>query len=537
MDRGHRLDSLKQETPFDLLVIGAGATGCGIAADAASRGLKVALIDKHDIADGTSSKSTKLLHGGVRYLEMAVKKLDRAQYDLVKEGLFERGVLLQNAPHLARPLALVTPLYSWFEIPYIYAGLLLYDVLAGRKGLGHSYVIRRKEALRRFPMLKREGLKAGVVYYDAQFNDARMAVALALTAQQHGAVVANHLAATALEKAGGRVCGARVRDAISGETFTIRAAGVVNAAGPFVDSLRRMDEAAAPAILESSSGVHIILPRRFVPPLTGLMIPKTDDGRVLFILPWQGHALIGTTDNPSEIVDHPRAQEEEIEYLLRTVNRYFDVDIKRGDVTAVWSGLRPLIRAPEAASTAQLVREHLVQVSPAGLLSVAGGKWTSYRRMAEEAVDRAVAEFGFGQARPCRTRHLRLAGAEQFDPAGERVLVETGGFAPDVACHLHHAFGDQAARVAALAGAGLGARLHPAHPFIEAEVVYAARCEFAEHAMDVLARRLPLALLDNAAARAALPRVVELMAAELGWDPSRCQEEIAAGLERLDVAV
>jgi glycerol-3-phosphate dehydrogenase len=537
MNRMQRLDSLQQAAPFDLLVVGGGATGCGIAADAASRGLKVALIEKFDLAEGTSSRSTKMVHGGVRYLEMAVKKLNRAQYALVKEGLFERGVLLKNAPHLANPLALVTPLYSWMEIPYIYAGLLLYDLLAGRQGLGHSYVIGREEALRRFPMLKREGLKAGVVYYDAQFNDARMAVTLALTAQKHGAVVVNHMAVTGLEKADGRVCGARMRDALTGATFTVQAAGVVNATGPFVDSLRQMDEASAAPILNSSSGVHIILPKRFVPPATGLMIPKTDDGRVLFILPWQGHALIGTTDNPSAIVDHPRAEEEDVEYLLRYLNKYFDVGVKRSDVTAVWSGLRPLIKAPETTNTAQLVREHLIQASASGLLSVAGGKWTSYRKMAEEAVDQAIDQFGLKPARRCQTRHMLLAGAEHFDPAGAEVLVRTWGLAPDIASHLNQAFGDQAGRVAALAQAGFGARLHPDHPFIEAEVVHAARFEFAERASDVLTRRLPLALLDNAAAQAALPRVVQLCAAELGWDEARCQEEIAMGMHRLTTGI
>jgi glycerol-3-phosphate dehydrogenase len=535
MDRVQRLEALRQEIRYDLLVIGAGATGCGIAADAASRGLKVALIEQHDIAEGTSSRSTKLVHGGVRYLEMAVKKLNRAQYHLVKEGLFERGVLLQNAPHLANPLALVTPLYSWMEVPYIYAGLLLYDVLAGRKGLGHSYVVGRQEALRRFPMLKREGLKAGVVYYDAQFNDARMAVTLALTAQQHGAVVANHLAAVALEKAGGKLCGARVRDALSGEEFSLRASGIINAAGPFVDSLRRLDDACAAPILNASSGVHIILPERFVPPETGLMIPKTEDGRVLFILPWQGHALIGTTDNPAEIVDHPQAREDDIEYLLQHVRQYFDIDVDRDEVTAVWSGLRPLVKAPETQNTAQLVREHLIQVSPSGLLTVAGGKWTSYRRMAEEAVDQAIQQFGCRPARTCQTGNLRLVGAEQFDPANEGNLVKHHGLAADVARHLHHAFGDQAARVAGLAQSGLGARLHPAQPFIEAEV--AARHEFAERAADVLIRRLPLGLLDNAAARAALPRVVELMAAERGWDQGRCHEEFSNSMRRLTVAI
>jgi glycerol-3-phosphate dehydrogenase len=258
---------------------------------------------------------------------------------------------------------------------------------------------------------------------------------------------------------------------------------------------------------------------------------------VLFILPWQGHALIGTTDNPAEIVDHPQAREDEIEYLLQHVRQYFDIDVERHEVTAVWSGLRPLVKAPETQNTAQLVREHLIQVSPSGLLTVAGGKWTSYRRMAEEAVDQAIQAFGCRPARACQTGNLRLVGAEQFDPANEAHLARHHGLAADVARHLHHAFGDQAARVAGLAQSGLGARLHPAHPFIEAEVVYAARHEFAERAADVLIRRLPLGLLDSAAARAALPRVVALMAAERGWDPGRCHDELTNGMQRLTVAI
>lgn len=537
MDRLHRLGRLKQQDPFDLLVIGGGATGCGIAADAASRGLSVALIDKNDLAEGTSSRSTKLVHGGVRYLEAAVKKMDRAQYHLVKEALYERGVFLKNAPHFADRLPLVTPIYKWAEVPYVYAGLLLYDLLAGKESLGRSYVVSRKEALRRFPMLKSEGLKAGVVYYDGQFNDARMAVTLALTAQKHGAVIANHVEAIALEKNEGRLCGARVRDALSGEEFAIKARGVVNAAGPFVDRLRQMDEPGSAPILKAASGIHIVLSSRFVPPDTGMLIPKTEDGRVLFILPWQGHALIGTTDSPSEIMDHPPAKEEEIEYVLRHINKYFDVSVSRSDVLSVWSGLRPLVQAPETTDTAQLVREHLMLVSPSGLLSMAGGKWTSYRKMAEEAVDQAIASFGFKPQRACQTGHLRLVGAENFEPAGERVLNQTYGFDADVAHHLHHAFGDQAVRIARLATSGFGARLHARHPYLEAEVLYAARHEFAERASDVLTRRIPLALLDNAAAKEALPRVVELMAIELGWDQARCAMEVAMGMQRLNGAL
>ena len=536
MDRLHRLEALKQNGHFDLLIIGGGATGCGIAVDAASRGLKVALIDKADLAEGTSSRSTKLVHGGVRYLEMAVKRLDRAQYSLVKEGLFERGTFLKNAPHLAGSLPLVTPLYHWFEAPYVYAGLLLYDLLAGKKGLGHSQLIGRQEALRRFPMLKSEGLKAGVVYYDGQFNDARMAVTLALTAQQHGAVVANHVEALSLEKSAGKIIGACVRDTLSGEEFSVRARGVINAAGPFVDRIRQMDNPLAPPVLKAAAGIHIVLPGRFVPADAGMLIPKTEDGRVLFVLPWHGHALIGTTDSPSEIIEHPQAKEEEVEYLLRHINQYFDLSVQRSDVTAVWSGLRPLVQAPDAANTAQLVREHLLLVSDSGLLSMAGGKWTSYRKMSEEAVDRAVESFKLTAGR-CRTEHLLLAGAEHFNPADEHALIERFGLAADVAHHLHHAFGDRAPRVAGLAESGFGARLHAAHPYLEAEVVHAARHEFAERASDVLTRRLPLALLDNAAAKAALPRVVELMAAELGWAAARSAEELALGMLRLNVAI
>jgi glycerol-3-phosphate dehydrogenase len=533
MKRSEILESLKTQDPFDLLIIGGGATGCGIAVDAASRGLKVALVEKNDIAEGTSSKSTKLVHGGVRYLEMAVKKCDRAQYHLVKEALFERGVFLKNAPHLANRLPLVTPLYSWFEVPYVFAGLLLYDLLAGKMGLGKSSLVGRAEALRRFPMLRAENLKAGVIYYDGQFNDARMAITLTRTAQQHGAVIANHVEVISLEQKDGRLCGAQVRDSLSGEEFALRARCIVNAAGPFVDSIRQMDDASAKPVLNAASGIHIILPSRFVPPGTGMLIPKTEDGRVLFILPWQGHALIGTTDTPAEIVEHPKAQEEEIEYLLRHINRYFSLSVKRDDVLSAWCGLRPLVKFDENASTAQLVREHLLMVSPSGLVSMAGGKWTSYRKMAEEAVDKAIASAGLTASSPCRTLTLPLFGAEHYAPEILQVLTKDYGIETDIAHHLRHAFGDQAMSVARLAENGLGARLHPNHPYIEAEVVYAVRHELAERASDVLTRRTNLAILDNAAAQAALPRVVELMANELGWDDERRRLETEVALERL----
>jgi glycerol-3-phosphate dehydrogenase len=524
-------------TQFDLLVIGGGGTGGGVAVDAAARGLKVALVERYDFAEGTSSRSTKLVHGGVRYLEAAIKRLDRAQYNLVREALHERGVFLRNAPHLSNRLPLVTPLYSWVEVPYVFAGLKIYDLLSGSMNIGHSTLVGRKEALRRFPLLKREGLKAAVIYYDGQFDDSRMAVTLALSAQTYGAVVANHVEVIDLEKQAGKLCGARVRDRLGGGEFSIRARGVVNAAGPFVDRLRRMDEPSAVPVLKAASGIHIVLSARFLPQETGLLIPKTDDGRVLFILPWHGRAVIGTTDTPAEIVDHPAVKEEEVEYLLRYVNKYFDAGVKRSDVTAAWCGLRPLIRDEGGANTAQLVREHKLEVSSAGLLSVAGGKWTSYRRMAEEAVDLAVGTFGLRPARPCITNDLRLIGGESFNSAAEYELVRDYGLVADIAHRLHLAYGDRARSVAELAGSGLKARLHPDHPYIEAEVVQAARYEFAEHAADTVTRRLPLALLDTAAAKATLPRIVELMADEHGWDRMRCESEMADALQRLNGAI
>jgi glycerol-3-phosphate dehydrogenase len=294
-----------------------------------------------------------------------------------------------------------------------------------------------------------------------------------------------------------------------------------------------MDDPAAEPVLEAASGIHIVLPGRFVPPDTGLLIPKTEDGRVLFVLPWQGHALIGTTDTPAGIVEHPRAQESEIEYVLRHINRYFDLSVGRGDVLAAWSGLRPLVRFDESANTAQQVREHLLMLSPSGLITMAGGKWTSYRRMAEEAVDQAISSAGLHASGPCRTLDLKLVGAEHFSPDIFLVLTKDYGLDEGVARHLQNAFGDQAPSVARLAGNGFAARLHPDHPYIEAEVVYAARHELAERASDILARRTSRALLDNAAAQAALPRVVELMAGELGWDGERRRQETELAAERL----
>jgi len=537
MTREQILASLQAGTIFDLIIIGGGATGCGIAVDAASRGLRVALLEQNDIAEGTSSRSTKLVHGGVRYLEKAVKQLDRAQYALVKEGLHERGLLLKNAPHLAHPLAFVTPLYRWVDVPQVVAGLKLYDLLAGKMGIGHSRFLTRRETLKRFPSVKAEGLKAGVLYYDGQFNDARMAVALAVTAQEHGAVVANHLEVTRLLKTDGRICSVTVTDRLSGGQWRISTRGAINATGPFADRLRNLDDPQAEPIISASSGVHLVLAKRFAQPATGLMIPKTEDGRILFVLPWQGHTLIGTTDDPARISEHPQTTDEEIDYLLRHVRAYFEMNITRADIRSYWSGLRPLVADPKTADTSNLLRDHVISLSPGRLLTIAGGKWTSYRRMAEDTLNQAISAFDLTPARPCQTDHLPVAGGENFDPAGGEVITGKYGFAGDIAAHLNQAYGSRANLVADLAGQGLAGRLHPEHPFIDGEVIYAVTHELAVRAIDILTRRLPLSLVDMAAAAAAAPRVIELMSAELGWDLTRCREEQELIDRRLTVAL
>lgn len=524
MSRTNALNRLHRET-FDVLVIGGGATGAGVALDAVSRGLRTALVERDDFSAGTSSRSTKLVHGGVRYLEQAVKKLDAGQFNLVRDALRERATLIRIAPHLAHPLPILTPLYNALQIPYMLTGLKMYDALAGRANLKGSRFVGREEAVRRFPMLKKEGLRGGVLYYDGQFDDARMNVALTLTAAKEGAAVANHAEVTGLLKEGGRLTGASVKDTLTGSSFDIHASVVVNATGPFTDGIRKLDDPATEPMLTASSGIHIVLNGRFSPPDTGLLIPKTDDGRVLFLLPWLGYTLFGTTDNPADIEANPTAGAADVDYLLGYLKRYFDVPATEDDVLATWSGLRPLVSDPKAADTAKVSRDHVVNTSASGLVTVAGGKWTTYRKMALDTVDEALRVGGL-KAGPSRTENLKLIGAEGFSPDGAARLQREYGLESDVANYLHSAYGDQAGKVAELSREYPG-RLVAGHPQLAAEVVYSARFEDACTATDFLARRTRLAFLDQRAALAALPKVVSLLGEALGWDKTRQEREQA----------
>lgn len=401
MNRESGLRALRERT-FDIAIVGGGATGLGCAVDAASRGYAAALIEARDFANATSSRSTKLVHGGVRYLQ-------QGNIGLVREALLERARLRRNAPHLVRPLPFIVPAYSWAELPYYAAGLQFYDLLAREEGFARSRILSRRQAASIVPPLRRDRLRGGVLYYDGQFDDARLAVALAQTAVDNGAAIANYVHAGSLLYDGRRrICGVAAVDAESGERFEIRARAVINATGIFTDCLRKIDDPTAKPMLRFSRGTHIVVASDGLAlDDAALLVPRTGDGRVVFAIPWHGHTLVGTTDVPAQYAEHdPHAEAEEIAYLLATINGYLQNPMNKRHVRSVFAGLRPLVNRT-GGSTASLSREHVIECSASGLVTIAGGKWTTYRKMAEDAVDAAVRVAQLHTA-TCRTAHLRL---------------------------------------------------------------------------------------------------------------------------------
>lgn len=524
------------EAEFDLVVIGGGATGTGCALDGARRGLKVALVERDDFSSGTSSKSTKLVHGGVRYLEKAILGLDWEQFAMVYEALAERATFLRVAPHLTTELPIMIPVYKYWQIPYFWLGSKAYDLVAGGQGLEASYFMGRSQSLAAFPLLRRDSLVGAMVYYDGAQNDARTNVALALTAIYHGATATNYTEVIGLlkEEVVGfetpQIRGVLVRDRLSGDVFPVRCKGVLSATGPFCDTIRKMDDPACRALVQPSVGTHIVFPAYFSPRSMGLIDPMTSDGRVIFFLPWEGNTVAGTTDAPSPLTFEPRATGAEVDFIVEEVRKYLDttVAVQSSDVLAAWAGLRPLIRNPDAISTQELVRNHLVLQSPSGLVTIAGGKWTTYRKMAEDAIDAAIRLFSLQPTRPdCCTASTPLIGSHGFRQNDYIRLIQIFGIETDVAKHLCSSYGDRAALVLALSPAPdaerrwplCGRRLASQYPYLEGEVIYAVRFEYAQTAVDVLARRTRLAHLSCQAARDALPRVLDLMAEELCWSP------------------
>ena len=489
MIRSEHLAALESED-FDICIVGGGATGLGAAVDAASRGHRVALVEQADFAKGTSSRSTKLVHGGVRYLR-------QGNVPLVMDALRERGRMARNAPHLVHDLAFVIPTYRWWEGPFYGVGMKVYDGLAGKLGLGASRCLSREETLGKIPTIEPEGLTGGVIYHDGQFDDARLAIHLAMTAAEHGAKLANLVKCTGLVKDHGKIRGIEAKDLESGRSFTIRARSVINATGIFVDDLRRQDEEGAEKIVTVSQGVHLVLPKEFLPGDAAVMVPKTADGRVLFAVPWHDRVVVGTTDTPlSGKSLEPRALPEEVSFLMIHVARYLARDPGPEDVLSVFAGLRPLVKAGSGTNTASLSRDHTILTGESGLITITGGKWTTYRKMGEDVINRAE-EVGSLEKRPCRTEELRIHGATEEEVPENHLRV----------------YGSDAA---AIRDMGEARRIHPALDLTVGEVKWHARVEMARSVEDVLARRSRSLLLDAKASIAAAPMVARILAEELG---------------------
>lgn len=493
--------------PWDFVVIGGGATGVGIAVDAACRGYSVLLLEQSDFGKGTSSRSTKLVHGGVRYLE-------QGNISLVMEALKERGILRRNAPHLVTNLPFVVPNYDWWETPFYGIGLKVYNLLAGKYGFGDSSILSREETLRRLPTIRTDGLRGGVVYYDGQFDDSRLLINLVQTAAEQGGTLLNYVAVTGLTTGpDGTVDGVIARDRESGVELRAAARVVINATGPFADSIRRLADPEAVPLIAPSQGIHLVFDRSFLPGESAIMVPHTKDGRVMFAIPWHGHTVVGTTDTAiDEAVLEPRAQESEIGFVLETAGLYLHKAPTRADVLSVFTGIRPLVRSGGSHLTAALSRDHTIHIDGSGLLTTAGGKWTTYRHMAEDAVDQA-AELGRLPERPCGTRELSIHGAMEA-PAGPTAWS---------------VYGSDAESIRLLEGAdpALGEPLDPALPWAGSHVVWAARMEFARTVEDVLARRCRALFLNAAAAIRMAPAAAALLARELGRDEAWARAEVS----------
>ena len=499
MKREEMLIQARQRVqPWDLIIVGGGATGAGVAVDAATRGYATLLLEQHDFGKGTSSRSTKLVHGGVRYLE-------QGNFSLVMEALKERGLLRRNAPHLVSELACIVPSYAWWEGPFYGIGLKLYELLAGKYGFGKSHPLSKEETLRQLPNVNPDGLTGGVVYYDGQFDDTRLLINLIATAAEQGATLLNYAKVTGLNNGSdGIVNGVSWQDIESGETFHAPAKVVVNATGIFTDAVRRLADPDASPMIAPSQGAHLVFDRSFLPGSNAILVPRTKDGRVMFAIPWHGHTLVGTTDTPlQESSLEPVALDDEVEFMLETAKLYLAKKPSRSDILSVFAGIRPLVKAGEGGNTAALSRDHTIHIDKSGLLSITGGKWTTYRNMAQGCVDQAATLADLPD-KPCLTQNLNIHGYHP-NAAAFGSLSVYGSDAPAI-------------RQLMAENPALGRPLDSQLPCVEAEVVWAARMEMARTVEDILARRTRALFLNAKAAIRMAPRVAGILAGELGRD-------------------
>ena len=492
---------------WDVIVIGGGATGLGAALESSSRGYKTLLLEQHDFAKGTSSRSTKLVHGGVRYLQ-------QGNVSLVMEALHERGLLKQNAPHLVFNQPFVVPVYDRWGGPFYGIGLKIYDMLAGKLGLGPSKMLSKEETIQHIPNVEPEGLRGGVIYYDGQFDDSRLAINLARSIFDCGGTAINYMQVTRFTRKNDLINGVEATDKETGKQLTLNARVVVNATGVFTDNIMQMDDPDAKKIIALSQGVHIVLDKEFLPGDSAIMVPQTDDGRVLFAVPWHNKVVVGTTD--TEVADallEPRAFDEEIEFILSHAKRYMKKDPAREDVKSVFAGLRPLVKQSENTGTAAISRDHYLTVSKSGLVTITGGKWTTYRRMGEDTIDKAAEVAGL-EKKPSITHSLRIHGWLKNEDKSEPLYF----YGSDLVAVKKLAKNDPA----------LSEKLSGSMPHIKAEVVWHARNEYARTVEDVLARRTRCLLLDAKESIKMAPAVAKILAKELnkpaGWEKNQIEE-------------
>lgn len=485
----HELQTVKS---WDICIIGGGATGLGIAVDAASRGYKTILIEKYDYAKGTSSRSTKLVHGGVRYLQ-------HGNIKLVLEALKERGILKKNAGHLVKDQSFIVPNYKWWQGPYYGFGLKLYDWMSGSLGLGPSEFLTKEEVISRAPTLEQTDLRGGILYHDGQFDDARLAINLAQTAAEQGALMLNYTGLKNFLKIDGRIVGVVAEDTLNGETYEIMSKTVINATGVFSDRIQQLDEPGKPLTLSPSQGIHIVLDKSFLPGDTAILVPQTDDGRVLYAVPWHNRIIVGTTDTKIEKVStEPVPFDEEVSFLLDHISRYLTKDAGYADIKSMFAGLRPLIRA-NAKKTSEIARDHVILQSVSGLFSIIGGKWTTYRKMADDLLNEVIAK-GKLEQRKCITETLSIHGNQEFPGSESNYYYGTDN---DVLEKLY------------ATDESLKGLIHPLLPYTKGQVIHAIRNEFALTIDDILARRTRALLLDAVAARESAAIVGEIMRIEL----------------------
>ena len=486
MNRSEQLQALANDTIWDIIVIGGGATGLGTALDASLRGYKTLLLESHDFAKGTSSRSTKLVHGGVRYLQQGNIKL-------VREALRERGYLLKNAPHLTSVQTFIVPVFSWWGKMFYGIGLKVYDLLSGKLSLGNTQILSKKETLAHLPSINSNKLVGGILYFDGQFDDSHLAIELAATAINKGATVINYCKATGFIKTKEKITGVECIDVLSEKKYTLKTKVVVNATGVFTNAIVKMDNALEHDLVSPSQGIHLVIDAKFFPSTDAMMIPKTDDGRVLFAVPWHDKVVLGTTDTPiEEISFEPKPLEEEIEFIIKHINRYCTKLITRSDINSVYVGLRPLVKQKTKVNSALISREHHLTVSPSGLITITGGKWTTYRKMAADAVDNA-AFIGKLNKEKCITAHTQIGDELEKKNRVQEILKND---------------------------ALLAEKIHAKYSFTKAQIVYAVKYEMAICIEDILARRIRLLFLDARLAIELAPMVASIMAPYLQKDKS-----------------